>query len=95
VRLTDDASSAVLSVADTGIGIPEESIAKIGDEFFRAGNAREAGIMGTGLGLATVKQLVANFGGLMRIESTVGKGTTFTVTLPVVVPDGTEKAEAV
>lgn len=82
VSLCHEADHAVLQVTDTGIGIPEDAIAKLGEEFYRAENARESDIAGTGLGLATVKQLVNNFNGELAIESTVHVGTTFRVRLP-------------
>ena len=70
-----------ISVSDTGIGIPEEDIPHIWDEFFRAKNAHLAGITGTGLGLSIVKQYVDRFGGQVDVVSSLGKGTTFTVSL--------------
>jgi signal transduction histidine kinase len=70
-------------VADTGIGIPEEDIPHIGDEFFRAKNAHLSGITGTGLGMSIVKQFVERFGGQVGVVSNIGKGTTFTVSLKI------------
>jgi signal transduction histidine kinase len=70
-----------ISVADAGIGIPEEDLPHIWEEFFRAKNAHLAGITGTGLGLSIVKQFVDRFGGQISVKSSVGKGTTFTVSL--------------
>ncbi len=70
-----------ISVSDTGIGIPEEDIPHIWDEFFRARNAHLAGITGTGLGLSIVKQYVDRFGGQVEVASNLGQGTTFTVSL--------------
>jgi signal transduction histidine kinase len=81
VRLMAEADNAIIEVQDTGIGIPEEALAKLGEEFYRAPNARESSILGTGLGMATVKQLIDNFNGRMDVESTVNVGTTFRVTL--------------
>jgi signal transduction histidine kinase len=72
-----------ISVSDAGIGIPEEDIPHIWDEFFRAKNAHLAGITGTGLGLSIVKQLVDRFGGQVGVVSSLGKGTTFTVSLRI------------
>lgn len=71
-----------VNVADTGIGIPEEAQPQIFEEFYRAPNARDFGV-GTGLGLAIVKDLIDRYGGRIELESTVGKGSTFTVILPV------------
>jgi two-component system, sensor histidine kinase and response regulator len=70
-----------ISVSDIGIGIPEEDIPLIWDEFFRAKNAHLAGITGTGLGLSIVRQLIDRFGGHVDVVSSLGKGTTFTVSL--------------
>ena len=75
--------SVAISVADTGIGIPEEDIPHIWDEFFRAKNAHLENITGTGLGLSIVKQFIDRFGGQVEVASGAGKGTTFTVSLRV------------
>ncbi len=87
VRLQTEANCVVIVVADTGIGISASVIDRLGDEFFRAENAREAGIMGTGLGLAIVRQLIDAFGGIMSIKSAEGQGSTFTVSLPLADPE--------
>lgn len=83
VNVTKETSCAVLTVTDTGIGIPDEALERLGEEFYRAPNVRHSGIPGTGLGIAIVKQFVASFSGLMSIQSTVGTGTTITITLPL------------
>jgi len=72
-----------LKISDTGIGIPEEDISHIFEEFFRAKNAREREKHSTGLGLAIVKQLVESFEGQITVSSTLGEGTTFIVHLPL------------
>ncbi|MBN2385677.1 MAG: response regulator [Anaerolineales bacterium] len=74
---------AVVRVADSGIGIAAEDLAHIGEEFFRARNAHEKGIPGTGLGMSIVHQYVERFGGRVDVVSQEGQGTTFTLTLPV------------
>lgn len=79
VKETD--STVLVSISDTGIGIAEEDISKLGEEFFRARNAREEGIKGTGLGLSIVTQLVDHFAGTMDVRSKLGEGTTFTIKL--------------
>lgn len=71
-----------VDVADTGIGIPEESIPHLFEEFYRAPNARKLNTTGTGLGLAIVKELVERYGGQIRVQSEPGVGTTFTVLFP-------------
>lgn len=72
----------LLSVTDTGVGIPAEHLPRIFERFYRAdaGRSREAG--GTGLGLAIVKHLVEAHGGSVQAESTVGVGTTIRVFFP-------------
>jgi two-component system phosphate regulon sensor histidine kinase PhoR len=71
-----------VAVTDTGIGIPPEALPHLFEEFYRAPNARAAKITGTGLGLAIVKELVDRYGGRIEVESRLGEGSTFTVTLP-------------
>jgi two-component system, OmpR family, phosphate regulon sensor histidine kinase PhoR len=73
---------AQVEVADTGIGIPEEALPHLFEEFYRAPNAKKAEV-GTGLGLAIVKDLVERYGGRIQVKSTVGVGTTLLVTLPL------------
>ena len=74
---------AAVEVLDTGIGIPAESLPKLFSEFYRAPNAK-AFETGTGLGLVIVKELVESFHGRISVESEEGKGTAFTVHLPLV-----------
>lgn len=69
-------------VRDTGIGIAPEDLARLGEEFFRAGNAKQSGVTGTGLGLAIVEQNLGRLGGRMEVESEIGRGSTFRVVLP-------------
>jgi len=76
-------SKARITVSDTGMGIPESDIGHLWEEFFRASNARKSGILGTGLGLSIVKQFVDAFAGKVEVNSLEGKGTTFTITLPL------------
>jgi signal transduction histidine kinase len=85
VALTLDsaADSAVLSVADTGIGIPEEDQTALFTRFFRASNAVEAAIPGSGLGLSIVRTIVANHRGEMSIKSGRDQGTTVIVRIPL------------
>jgi len=66
-------------IADTGIGIPRESLAKIFSDFYRAPNAKQFSPTGTGLGLAITKALLDIYGGRIAVESEEGKGTTFMV----------------
>ncbi|MBK9017363.1 MAG: response regulator [Saprospiraceae bacterium] len=72
-----------LKIQDTGIGIPEGQLANIFDRFYQADNSSTRKGEGTGIGLALTKELVGLMGGNIRVESTQGKGTTFTLLLPV------------
>lgn len=85
IRITveTDGTSMILKVIDTGIGIPETDLYRIFERFYRVDKARSRDSGGTGLGLAIVKHLVENLNGQISVESTEGKGSTFTVTLPV------------
>ncbi|MEW6497065.1 MAG: HAMP domain-containing sensor histidine kinase, partial [Cyanobacteriota bacterium] len=80
-NLVCNPSSAVFSIKDSGIGIPREDVDKLFDAFGRASNVGT--IQGTGLGLAIVKRCVDLHQGKMAVESELGVGTTFTVTLPL------------
>jgi signal transduction histidine kinase len=71
------------SVEDTGIGISPEDQTKIFDEFYRTKTAKEMVSGGTGLGLAIVKRIVETYGGMLSLESEVGKGSRFEFTLPL------------
>lgn len=72
---------AVLSVTDRGIGIPEDEIPRIFDRFYRASNI--GGVAGTGVGLASAAQIVQQHGGSIDVASGEGRGSTFTVRIPV------------
>ncbi len=76
-----DPNAVVLSVADTGIGIPREDLEKIFERFYRTDASRARTSGGFGLGLAIVRDLVIAMGGQIAVTSTVGEGSTFTVTL--------------
>ncbi len=72
----------VLSVKDTGIGIPGKDIPRLFERFYRVDKGRSKKVGGTGLGLAIVKHIVLSMNGTIRVESQVGIGTEFTVTIP-------------
>lgn len=80
VRTEDGA--AVLSVRDTGLGIPARDQARIFERFYRADRARSRETGGTGLGLSIVKHIVENHGGTVEVRSELGQGSTFTVRIP-------------
>ena len=75
-----------LSVTDTGLGIPPHALEYIFDEFRQVDGSSQREYGGTGLGLAIVRKLTVLMGGTVQVESEVGKGSTFTVQLPLMVP---------
>ncbi|MGC1274815.1 MAG: ATP-binding protein [Planctomycetaceae bacterium] len=83
VRWDRQGDTAVIEIADTGIGIPEEHLPRIFERFHRVDQARSREHGGTGLGLAIVKHLVQVFDGRVEVESEVGRGSTFRVLLPL------------
>jgi signal transduction histidine kinase/DNA-binding response OmpR family regulator len=72
-----------LTVTDNGVGIPPEDLPNIFDRFYQANNLEKAKAGGTGIGLALSKELVKAMNGEISVESEVGKGTVFTVRLPI------------
>jgi signal transduction histidine kinase len=72
---------AEVSVADSGVGIPAADLATVFDRFRRASNSR--GFVGSGIGLASVRQIVHEHGGEVSVASTEGQGSTFTMRLPL------------
>ena len=83
ILLSSKGNEAQVIVEDTGIGIPEEAMGSLFEEFYRAPNAKALEREGTGLGLTIVKDLVERFGGRISLQSTVDIGTQFTIILPV------------
>ena len=86
ISMTRDERTVEIAVSDTGIGIPEEDLPHIFDRFYRVDKARSRAQGGTGLGLSIAKWIADAHGGRLTVASQVGKGSTFTVSLPVV-PD--------
>ncbi|MFP3155167.1 response regulator [Lachnospiraceae bacterium ZAX-1] len=82
-----------ISVSDTGIGIRDENIPYLFDAFTRADLAKGCSVEGTGLGLAIAKELAAQMGGNIRVESHLGVGSTFSVELPQKISDAAPLGE--
>jgi two-component system, OmpR family, phosphate regulon sensor histidine kinase PhoR len=76
-----------IDVTDSGIGIPEEDLVRVFDKFYRSSSAQEA--HGSGIGLATARQIVRLHGGDIRVKSTVGQGSTFLIVMPRTLIDTT------
>ena len=72
-------------VKDSGIGVSEEDLTKIFNEFYRSENAKKVINFGTGLGLSLVKQLVEKYGGKIEVQSELQKGTDFIISFPITV----------
>jgi len=73
----------LLRVTDTGVGIPAADLDRIFERFYRVDRARSHAAGSTGLGLSIVKNLVLRMGGQVSVESELGRGSTFTVRLPL------------
>ena len=80
VRISETDWAVTVSVADTGVGIPPEHQQRIFERFYRVDKSHSKASGGTGLGLSIVKHAVQYLGGVIRVESTPGAGSTFTVT---------------
>ena len=83
VELRRESSEIVLEVADSGLGIPPESLSRVFERFYRVDKARSRAEGGTGLGLAIVKHTAQIHGGQVDVESRIGRGSTFRIHLPV------------
>ena len=83
VRANPESGMAEISVRDTGSGIPADKLPKIFDQFFSTKQADEDGRGGTGMGLALCREVIEAHNGRIRVESTVGKGTCFTLKFPL------------
>jgi heavy metal sensor kinase len=79
-------SAARIVVTDNGAGIPEDALPRVFDRFYRVDKARARATGGSGLGLTIAKQVAEAHGGSISVESKVGAGSTFTVTLPILPP---------
>ncbi len=82
INVKENGDCALVEIIDTGIGIPEEELPKIFDEFYRAANAKKIEKDGTGLGLSIVKQIIERHSGKIWVESRENVGTKFSFILP-------------
>jgi len=83
VKVYVEDNAGIIRIEDTGIGIPEENIPRLFERFYRVDKSRSRAQGGTGLGLAIVKHIVNLIGGHITVTSAVGKGSVFTVSLPL------------
>ncbi len=84
MSLHRDKHYAVIAIRDTGVGIPAQDLDNIFDRFYRVDKARSQSVRGHGLGLAIVKWAIEAHNGHISLESEIGRGTTFTVSIPYV-----------
>jgi len=83
IAAEEKAGGMVVTIVDTGIGIPREEIQRLGERFYRVDKTRSRELGGTGLGLSIVKHLMLAHGGKMEIESHLGRGTKVSLFFPV------------
>ena len=87
IRTWNDEEKLYLSIRDTGLGIKKENVKKIFDKFYRVHTGNKHDVKGFGLGLAYVKKVIDLHQGDIKCESELGKGTKFTISLPVLKED--------
>ncbi|MEA1876854.1 MAG: ATP-binding protein, partial [Bacteroidota bacterium] len=83
IKLVKKSSEAVLSIEDTGVGIPSNDLNKIFDRFYRVDKSRSRNLGGSGLGLSICKWITDLHKGGITVDSTPGKGSIFTISLPL------------
>lgn len=86
VRVNEKTQMADIAVCDTGVGIPPEQLRLIFEPFYTTKKPDEQGHGGSGLGLSVCRQIIEQHHGRIRVESVVGKGSKFTVKLPLEIP---------
>jgi two-component system OmpR family sensor kinase len=93
LRAETDPNGVTIAVQDTGVGIPPDDLPRVFERFYQVDKSRKSDRRsGMGLGLAITKQIVEAHGGVIQVASALGKGTTFTVWLPLPRPDMTTVA---
>lgn len=83
VTVNADRRDFFISVEDTGVGIPPDSLEKIYERFYRVDKSRSRAVGGTGLGLSITKSIILQHHGAIDVQSILGQGTKFTVTIPL------------
>ncbi|NLM43383.1 MAG: HAMP domain-containing histidine kinase [Clostridiales bacterium] len=83
INIYDKGDRIIVSVKDTGVGIPESSLKSIFERFYQIDNTLSKNMEGSGIGLSLVKALVESHGGTISVESELNKGTEFIIELPV------------
>ena len=89
----DDAELVRIAVVDQGIGIAKEAQGRVFERFYRVDKARSRATGGTGLGLSIVKHVAADHGGTVELWSTPGRGSTFTLVLPRLIPEEPDRPD--
>ena len=87
IRTWNDHEKLFLSIRDTGMGIKKENLRKVFEKFYRVHTGNKHDVKGFGLGLAYVKKVIDLHQGEIKAESEVGKGTKFTISLPILKED--------
>lgn len=95
VEITSENEDLKIIVSDTGVGIPEESINRIFERFYRVDKGRSKKVGGTGLGLSIVKHIINYYNGTIQVKSVLDQGSRFEVHIPDVVDNGMGAAHAV
>lgn len=83
IKVVKQVNTINITVSDTGNGIPKNELQRIFERFYRIDDGRDKGTGGTGLGLAIVKHIAAHYKGLVTVDSVIGEGSKFIVTLPI------------